>query len=96
LSCEAAGSGHINYQWRRVNGSKRTTGVNTQNLTISPVREEDEDEYYCVTTNGGMGGMRYNDTSQKVHVTVFGKFVQFVITFMKPCLPNGIGSCLNI
>ena len=76
LSCEATGSDPISYQWRRVNGeisSERATGVTTSTLTISPVREEDEDEYYCVTTNGGVDGMRYSDTSQMAKVTVFGK-----------------------
>ena len=77
LSCEATGSDPISYQWRRVNGtiSERAAVVGTQNLTISPVREEDEDEYYCVTTNGGVDGMRYNDTSQVALVTVFGRVV---------------------
>ena len=54
LSCEAAGSGPIRYQWRRVNGeisSDRAEGVNTSTLTISPVQQEDEDEYYCVASN---------------------------------------------
>jgi len=76
LSCEATGSDPISYQWRRVNGeisSERATGVNTPTLTISPVREEDEDEYYCVTTNGGMDGMRYSDMSQVAQITVYGE-----------------------
>ena len=54
LSCEATGSGPIRYQWRRVNGeisSDRAEGVNTSTLTISPVQQEDEDEYYCVASN---------------------------------------------
>ena len=54
LSCEATGSGPISYQWRRVNGeisSDRAEGVNTPTLTISPVTEGDEDEYYCVASN---------------------------------------------
>ena len=78
LSCEATGSVPISYQWGRVNGeisSERATGVNTPTLTISPVREEDEDEYYCMVSNGGVDGMRYSDTSQKAEVTVFGKIV---------------------
>ena len=77
LSCEATGSNPISYQWRRVNGeisSERATGVTTSTLTISPVREEDEDKYYCVTTNGGVDGMRYNDTSQVAQVIVYGKY----------------------
>ena len=54
LSCKATGSGLIRYQWRRVNGeisSDRAEGVNTSTLTISPVQQEDEDEYYCVASN---------------------------------------------
>ena len=54
LSCEAIGSGPIRYHWRRVNGeisSDRAKGVNTSTLTISPVQQEDEDEYYCVAIN---------------------------------------------
>ena len=80
LSCEATGSDPISYQWRRVNGeisSERATGVTTSTLTISPVREEDEDEYYCVTTNGGVDGMRYSDRSQVAQVTVYGKGTLF-------------------
>ena len=76
LSCEATGSDPISYQWKRVNGkisSERATGVTTSTLTISPVREEDEDEYYCVTTNGGVNGTRYSDRSQVARLTVFGK-----------------------
>ena len=76
LSCEATGSDPISYQWRRVNGeisSERATGVTISTLTISPVREEDEDEYYCVATNGGVEGMRYSDRSQVVELVVFGK-----------------------
>jgi len=76
LSCKATGSDPISYQWTRVNGtipSERATGAATQNLTISPVREEDEDEYYCVTTNGGVNGTRYSDRSQVARLTVFGK-----------------------
>ena len=30
--------------------SDRTNGVNTSTLTISPVTEQDEDEYYCVAS----------------------------------------------
>ena len=48
----------IRYQWRRVNGqisSDRAEGVNTPTLTISPVQQEDEDEYYCVASNNVIG-----------------------------------------
>ena len=76
LSCEATGSGSITYQWRRVNGeisSDRAGGVNTPNLTISPVQQEDEDEYYCLTSNGGWDGLLYNQTSNKAMVVVYGE-----------------------
>ena len=76
LSCETTGSGPIKYQWRRVNGeisSDRAEGVNTPTLTISPVQQEDEDEYYCVASNGGMDGLLYSSTSQNSRVIVYGK-----------------------
>ena len=78
LSCEATGSGPIRYQWRRVNGeisSDRAEGVNTPTLTISPVQQEDEDEYYCVASNGGLDGLLYNDTSRAAVVIVYGKLL---------------------
>ena len=75
LSCEATGSGPISYQWRRINGEisrYRAEGVNTPSLTISPVRRDDEDEYYCAASNEGMDGLLYNDTSNEAVVTVYG------------------------
>ena len=75
LSCNATGSSPIRYQWRRVNGeisSDRAQGVNTSILTISPVQQEDEDDYYCVANNGGLDGLLYNDTSHEAMVTVYG------------------------
>ena len=94
LACEATGSGPIRYQWRRVNGeisSDRAEGVNTSTLTISSVQHEDEDEYYCVASNGGMNGSSYNDTSQRVMITVYGKLIiairsliEFSCAFYKP------------
>ena len=76
LTCNATGSGPIRYQWRRVNGeisSDRAKGVNTSTLAISPVQQEDEDEYYCVASNGGLDGLLYNDTSHEAMVTLYGK-----------------------
>ena len=76
LSCNATGSGPIRYQWRRVNGeisSDRAEGVNTPTLTISPVQQEDEDEYYCVASNGALDGLTYSDISGKALVTLYGK-----------------------
>ena len=78
LSCEATGSDPIRYQWRRVNGEisrDRAEGVNTSTLTISPVQHEDEDEYYCVASNGGIEGLQYSDISQRAMVTIYGKIL---------------------
>ena len=78
LSCEATGSGPIRYQWRRVNGeisSDRAEGVTTSTLTISSVTEQDEAEYYCVASNGGVDGLLYSNTSQKSKIAVYGKLV---------------------
>ena len=46
--------------------------MNTPTLTVSPVRQDDEDEYYCVASNEGMDGLLYNDTSNGAVVTVYG------------------------
>ena len=76
LSCEATGSNPIRYQWRRVNGeitSDRANGVSTSTLTISAVTEQDEDEYYCIASNGGTDGLLYNNMSKKAMVTVYGE-----------------------
>ena len=76
LSCEATASGPISYQWRRVNGeisSDRAEGVNTPTLTISPVQQEDEDEYYCVASYGVVNGMDHSDESNRANVTIYGK-----------------------
>ena len=76
LSCKATGSNPIRYQWRRVNGeitSDRANGVNTSTLTISSVTEQNEDEYYCIASNGGPDGLLYNDTSNRAMVIVYGK-----------------------
>ena len=86
ISCEATGSGPIRYQWRRVNGeisSDRAEGVNTPTLTISPVTEQDEAEYYCVASNGGMDGLLYNSSSQKSKVTVYGEFIYHTTQILK-------------
>ena len=75
LSCKAIASGLIRYQWRRVNGeisSDRAEGVNTSTLTISPVQQEDEDEYYCVASYGVVNGMDHSDESERAKITVFG------------------------
>ena len=76
LSCNATDSDPIRYQWKRVNGeisSDRAEGVNTPTLTISPVQQEDEDEYYCVASNGGLDGLSYTDISDRALVTIYGK-----------------------
>ena len=76
LSCKATGSNSIRYQWRRVTQRKISNikGVNTSTLTISSVREQDEDEYYCIASNGGAEGLLYNDRSHNAMVIVYGKF----------------------
>ena len=77
LSCNATASGPIIYQWRRVNGeisSDRAEGVNTPTLIISPVQQEDEDEYYCVASYGVVNGMDRSDESERARITVFGKY----------------------
>ena len=77
LSCQAAiTTGIIRYQWRRVNGeisSDRANGVNISTLTISPVTEQDEDEYYCVASYGIVNGTLHNVTSNKANITVYGE-----------------------
>ena len=78
LSCEATASGPIRYQWRRVNGeisSDRAEGVNSPTLTISPVQQEDEDEYYCVASYGVVNGTQHSDKSKRAKITVFGKYI---------------------
>ena len=80
LSCEATGSGSIMYQWSRVNGeisSDRAEGVNTSTVIISPVQQEDEDEYYCVASNEGIDGSLYNDTSQRAMIIIYGKVIYY-------------------
>ena len=76
LSCKATASGIIRYQWRRVNGeitSDRANGVNTSTLTISPVTEQDEDEYYCVANYSIVNGTILSDISNRAKVIVYGK-----------------------
>ena len=55
--------------------SGRAKGVNTSTLTILLVTEQDEDEYYCVASNGGIDGLLYNDVSPRTKVIVYGKSV---------------------
>ena len=87
LSCKATGSNPIRYQWRRVNGeiSSNSKGVNTSTLTISSVTEQDEDEYYCIASNGGPDGSLYSDTSQRAMVTVYGKNNVYLIICYSFC-----------
>ena len=76
LLCESTARGNIRYQWRRVNGeisSDRANGVNTPTLTISPVTEQDEDEYYCEATYGIVNETLHNVTSNKAKITVYGE-----------------------
>ena len=76
LSCKAIASDNIKYQWRRVNGeisSDKANGVNTSTLTISPVTEQDEDEYYCVASYAIVNGTLHNVTSNKANIIVYGE-----------------------
>ena len=81
LSCKATGSNPIRYQWRRISGvdgeisSDGANGVNTSTLTISPVTEQDEDEYYCVASNGGTDGLLNKMQSHYAMITVYGELV---------------------
>ena len=47
--------------------------MNTSTLTISPVQQEDEDEYYCVASNGRIDHLQYSDISHRTMVTIYGK-----------------------
>ena len=47
--------------------------MNTSTLTISPVTEQDEDEYYCIASYGVVNGTEHNDTSHTANVTIYGK-----------------------
>ena len=47
--------------------------MNTSTLTISPVTEQDEDEYYCVASYAIVNGTLHNVISNKANITVHGK-----------------------
>ena len=49
--------------------------MNTSTLTISPVQQEDKDEYYCVASNGGRDGSLYNEESERAMVIVYGEII---------------------
>ena len=49
--------------------------MNTSILTISPVTEQDEYEYYCVASNGGADGSLYEDRSHDAMITVYGELI---------------------
>ena len=76
LICRAEGSGPINYQWAKVNGEiadSRAEGINGPILTIYPVTEQDEGEYYCVVSNEGAHGTTHTDTSQSATISLYGE-----------------------
>ena len=76
LSCNATASGNIRYQWKRVNGTisnDRANGTGTSTLTISPITEQDEDEYYCMASYAIVNGTLHNVTSNKTNIIVYGE-----------------------
>ena len=83
LSCKATGSYPIRYQWWGLFHGKissdRADGVNTSTLTISSLAEQDEDEYYCVASNGGADGLLYKIQSHMAMVTVYGELCITII-----------------
>ena len=59
------------YSWHRINGdipSNRSTGQNTDTLTITRVVPPDEGKYYCIATNDGG-----NTSSRSASLTVDGE-----------------------
>ena len=53
--------------------------MNTSTLTISSVTQQDEDEYYCVASNGGADGLLSEDRSHYAMVTVYGELRMYYI-----------------
>jgi len=75
ISCESEGFG-VKYEWRRLNGSIRSSSINQTSLTITQVVPSDEDQYYCIsTTEGGV------NISEKATLTVNGNFFVFYNSF---------------
>ena len=55
-SASAVNGVTYSYSWHRINGnipSTRSTGQNTNTLTITRVVPPDEGMYYCIATNDG-------------------------------------------
>ena len=57
LTCNASGADDLKYQWMRM-GKKtipsRAIGVNSSTLIISNIMVEDNGEYKCVVSSGGI------------------------------------------
>ena len=70
-SASAVNGVTYSYAWHRINGnipSTRSTGQNTDTLTITRVVPPDEGMYYCIATNDGG-----STSSRSASLTVDGK-----------------------
>ena len=70
LTCSATYDSTITYSWHRVGGSvpSKSSGQNSNRLTIPRVVPADEGKYYCLAKS-----YRHCAKSNKAVVTVYGK-----------------------